>query len=406
MISKPKVLVVSYNIPRPDNSSGELRFVSILEILSEFWDIDFCIASTPSSVFDYSDDVNYYIDYLTKFRINVLPVKKETFDNAITRVNYDGGYFNQYWVAEATLSAFKKARPNAFTIVDSVDVQYARKESQAKIGELSYSEVEDTKKKELSIYNSADIVFAVSKEDFDLLSSVNKIKNVFLISNIVKEYPRVTGARKPIVIFIGYYAWYPNPAAVKWFAAEIWPIIIEAVPEAEFHIIGSKPTAEVNALSRIPGIKVIGFVKETKPYLDMAAVSVAPLRIGGGMKGKVNEAMAHGIPVVATKIGAQGLQAVHGRHMMIADDPNAFAECVIKLLKDEKLQFEMGLSGQLLNSSICSQTVVKLKIEEVVQKCNSLIQEREGFKNKPGIFKSKNGKFRILKKLRNLYSNI
>ena len=373
--SKPKILVISNNIPRPDRSSGELRFVSILEMLLEFWQVDICVA--PSHVeWNTSDELVPYIKKLSEKGIHVLPLKKDAFKKAINEIQYVGGYFNLFWIAEEVMPLFKSTQPGAFTIVDSVDVHYAREETQAKLGEIELSHVLQTKKRELGVYRAADVTIAVSKDDYYLLSDIEGVRNVFLIPNIVSVYPRKPGKRDPKVVFIGSYTWYPNPGAVKWFSSEIWPIVIKAIPHAEFLIIGSDPTKEVLALADIPGIKVVGYVNETKPYLEMAAVSVAPMRVGSGMKGKVNEAMAHGIPVVATKIGAQGFEAVHGKQMMIADDADKFADCVIKLLQDDTLQHDMGKAGQDLNSAICSHDSVKVKIEELFGICNRLTPQK------------------------------
>ncbi|MFZ4414006.1 MAG: glycoside hydrolase family 99-like domain-containing protein, partial [Bacteroidales bacterium] len=368
---KPKILVVSYNIPRPDRSSGELRFVSILEMLSEFWQIDFCVLSSQVE-WNNTVELKQYRDKLSEIGINVLPVKKNTFIKTLKKNHYSGGYFNLYWVAEETMSYFKLVQPHAFTIVDSVDVHYAREESQAKLGEIEFSQVMQTKERELGVYKAADVTIAVSKDDLHLLTEIEGVKNVFLIPNIVKVYQRKSGKRDPNIVFIGSYTWYPNPEAVKWFVSSIWPKVIGSVTKAEFLIIGSDPTEEIKELEKLPGIKVIGYVAETKPYFETAALSVAPMRVGGGMKGKVNEALAHGIPVVATKIGAQGFEAIHGKHMMITDDIDEFADCVIKLLKDDKLQHDIGIAGQELNSAICSHEAVKLKIIDVVNFCNHL----------------------------------
>ncbi|MEI8047715.1 MAG: glycosyltransferase [Bacteroidota bacterium] len=372
MESKPKILVVSYNVPRPDRSSGELRFVSILELLTKYWQIDFCVA--PSHIeWNTSDELIPYINKLSEIGIKVLPLKKDAFKKAIKKASYVGGYFNLFWIAEEVMPIFKLLQPNAITIVDSVDVHYAREETQAKLGQIEESKALQTKKREIGIYKQADITIAVSKDDYHLLSNIETVGNVSLIPNIVRVYPRNPGKRDPKVVFIGSYTWYPNPDAVIWFVESIWPIVLESKPNAKFLIIGSDPTDDIKRLGTIKGVKVIGYVPDTKPYFETAALSVAPMRVGGGMKGKVNEAMAHGIPVVATRIGAQGFEAEHGKQIMIADDVQGFADCVIKLLHDDLLQHEMGIAGQELNTAICSQSAVKIKIEELVEECNRLM---------------------------------
>jgi glycosyltransferase involved in cell wall biosynthesis len=89
------------------------------------------------------------------------------------------------------------------------------------------------------------------------------------------------------------------------------------------------PTPEIMAMGDLPGVEVLGFVPDTRPFLDEASVSVAPLRFGGGMKGKVTEALAYGLPVVSTSVGAQGLQAQNGIDMVITDNADEFARAIL-----------------------------------------------------------------------------
>ena len=121
------------------------------------------------------------------------------------------------------------------------------------------------------------------------------------------------------------------------------------------------------------GVEYLGHVPDTTPYLDAAAVSVAPLRYGGGMKGKVNEALAHGVPVVTTSIGAQGFDAADGREMFIADEPLTFANAVVRLLGDRPLQEKIGAAGQALNARYCSPEVVETLIGEMMERCAGLL---------------------------------
>ncbi|MEI7526236.1 MAG: glycosyltransferase [Mariniphaga sp.] len=367
MTNRQRILVVSNNIPRPDKSSGELRFVSILELLLEHWDLDFCVANSHIH-WNNTEQQIPYIEKLENKGIRVVRPTREAFSNAVRENHYAGGYFNLYWIAEEMMPLFKMAQPGAFTIVDSVDVHFAREETQVKFGTMEMSQVLQTKHRELSVYKSADLTIAVSKDDFNLLTLKEGLQNVFIIPNVVKEYQRIRKKRDPVVVFVGCYAWYPNPEAVKWFAEMIWPIIFNAVPTAEFLVIGSDPTPEILALDKVPGIRVLGYVPETKPFLEKAAVSVAPMLVGGGMKGKVNEAMAHGVPVVATSIGAQGFDIINGKHMMVTDNPTKFAEYVISLLENENLQWEIGIAGQKFNSNICSQSAIKEKVKMLVDR--------------------------------------
>jgi len=122
------------------------------------------------------------------------------------------------------------------------------------------------------------------------------------------------------------------PNAVRWFAAEILPLVRVAVPDARFCIVGNHPTPAVRALGELPGVTVTGWVPDIRPYLAHAAVAVAPMRIARGIQNKVLEAMAMGKPVVVTSGALEGVEAVPGCHVLLADDPRAFAQGCLRLL--------------------------------------------------------------------------
>lgn len=146
--------------------------------------------------------------------------------------------------------------------------------------------------------------------------------------------------------FVGVLDYFPNVDAVVWFCREIFPTVRARVPEATFTICGSRPTAAVRDLGRMPGVVVTGAVPDIRPYLRGAAVSVVPLRIARGIQNKLLEAMAMGLPVVTTSAAFKGVEAVRDRDLLVADEPAAFAESVVRLLRDERLRREMGRSAR------------------------------------------------------------
>ena len=360
-----KIIVFTYNIPRYDRSSGERRFVALLELLAENNLVDLCVSRFYVEYLQ--DDYQKYIPELIAKGINVLPIRKGIVTEVLQQRKYDIGFFEFYWIAEENIFHFWKFQPGAITVVDSVDVHFAREESQAKLGQISWEKVNDTRKRELGIYRNADITLAVSEEDISLLKDKYHIKNVLFVPNIVPSVPRKPGVREPVALFIGSFLWPPNADAMIWFTHEIWPKIYRQNSKAKFQIIGSSPSPEMLALSEIPGIEVLGFVPETTPYLKNAAVSVAPLRYGGGMKGKVNEALSHGLPVVATSIGSQGFHAENGKEMIITDDPDQFAVEIIGLFEDYQKQELIGMAGQQLNASLCSPEVVRDLLKKMIE---------------------------------------
>ncbi len=144
--------------------------------------------------------------------------------------------------------------------------------------------------------------------------------------------PYPTGARG--IVFTGAMDYWPNVDAVSWFAERIFPAVREAVPSAQFTVVGSRPSEAVRALARQPGVVVTGGVPDVRPYLAHAACAVAPLRIARGVQNKVLEAMAMARTVVATPQAAEGIRAEAGRDYQLARDEAGFAAAVIAALRE------------------------------------------------------------------------
>lgn len=147
-----------------------------------------------------------------------------------------------------------------------------------------------------------------------------------------RDYPNPYGAGERVLVFTGAMDYWPNIDAVQWFAAEIFPQLRERDPSLQFTIVGSRPTAAVQALASQPGVRVTGTVPDVRPYIHHAEISVAPLRIARGIQNKVLEAMAMGRPVVVSPQALEGIEAAPGEELVLADGAAAFAAAVSELL--------------------------------------------------------------------------
>ena len=148
------------------------------------------------------------------------------------------------------------------------------------------------------------------------------------------------------LIYIGSMDWYPNEDAVGFFADEVLPRIQERVPDVRFSIVGGNPSARVQKLAERKGVVVTGRVPEIKPYFAEATVFVVPLRIGSGTRLKILEALAMGKAIVSTSVGAEGLDLKDSAEIFIADEPEAFADAVTRLLTDASLRRRIGENGR------------------------------------------------------------
>jgi glycosyltransferase involved in cell wall biosynthesis len=156
-----------------------------------------------------------------------------------------------------------------------------------------------------------------------------------------KSDPDLPDASAPLITFVGAMDWEPNVDGVEYFCSEVWPSIKAEVPQARFRIVGRNPDRRVQkwaSNSINDSIEVTGRVPSIVEHLHQSAVVIVPLRIGGGTRLKIYEAMATAKAVVSTTVGAEGLDVHHGRDIILADDSRSFAQAVIMLLRDPELR--------------------------------------------------------------------
>ena len=192
-----------------------------------------------------------------------------------------------------------------------------------------------------------DCVVAVSREDKEQMERDYKVNNVYDVpTGVDTVFFRPSGnvERKPHnLVFTGSMDWLPNEDAIRYFTEQIMPRIKQSVPGVTLTVVGRDPYPGLVELSkRDPSVIVTGRVDDVRPYMEEAAVYVVPLRIGGGTRLKIYEAMAMEKPIVSTSIGAEGLPVTNGMEILLADTPESFADDVVKLLKDRTLADDIG----------------------------------------------------------------
>ena len=208
------------------------------------------------------------------------------------------------------------------------------------------------RREELGIYREADGVYLCSAEDEQrLLDQIPEARTVVIPNAADVDYyqPRPTDPPPDgrTVVYFGLLSTVPNIDAVIHFVQDIWPRIAKANPEARCKIIGGRPPPSLLALAG-PRVELTGFVPDLRPHLAAAAAVVVPLRLGGGTRLKIVEAMAMGKAIVSTTLGAEGIETVPGRDILIEDQPVAFADAVNRLLSEPSLAVHIGQSARRL----------------------------------------------------------
>lgn len=358
------ILFAANAVPRRDKDSAERRMMAILEILAK--DHDVTIFSTePEEHFERKTIVR---NALAEIGIHRVVAPKTEAIWLLAQNRYDL-LFCEYWhVGEFLIPLFRRANPRAHVVVDAVDLEFVRELAGAEVGVGTRDTALQIKQRELNVYKTADLVVNITREDDEIFRSEVPSIPTTILPNIVTIRERPAAVRSKKVFFVGNLQHRPNVDGILWFCRLVWPLIIEKQPEARLEIAGRNPPESLREFEATPSIKLLGYVPRTEPHLDESAVVIAPLRFGGGMKGKVSEAIASAAPVVTTRFGAQGFNAVDGVHMRIADDPSDMAAAVIDLLANPDKAEKMGREGQAQLGAICSPASAERAIQEILQK--------------------------------------
>jgi sugar transferase (PEP-CTERM/EpsH1 system associated) len=194
---------------------------------------------------------------------------------------------------------------------------------------------------EQMVCSRSDAVVAVSEPDRSALVELVPDRLVDVVPNGIDldEYPYPPPVQpipsSPTLVFTGKMDYRPNVDAILWFAQQVLPRIHEPRPDVRLQVVGMNPHRRLERLAGQTGIEITGAVEDVQPYIYGAAVYVVPLRVGGGTRFKVLEALASGKPMVSTALGIEGLNLQDGRELLIADEPETFADAVLLLLEDQ-----------------------------------------------------------------------
>jgi len=262
---------------------------------------------------------------------------------------FDVVMLSRHYVAARHIDTVRRYAPHARVVFDTVDLHFLREERLAALdgGGVATISVGAKRAEELALIGKADVTVVVSEAERQVLHSLSPVSRVVLVSNVHTLSAAVApfGPRQGLV-FIGGFRHPPNVDAMLWYARDVLPHIRRSLPGVTTYVIGGDVPATVKALAADDFV-LLGHVADIAPYFAGCRVSIAPLRYGAGVKGKVNLAMSHGLPVVATSVAIEGMHLTDGDDVLVADDPRAFAEAVLRVYDDESLWQRLSTGGRL-----------------------------------------------------------
>ena len=341
--ARGRVLIVDAYSPMPDHDAGSVRMLNVMRLLKSS---GYAVHFLP----DNRAHNGRYTEDLQALGVEALYHPFVSDPIAWLRMRgaeLDAIILSRHYVAINYIGLARLYAPQARLIFDTVDLHYLREQRAAQLersAEMA-QQAARTRAQELKLMRECDVSLVVSPVERELLARELPQARIEILSTVNEIYGcrREFAARRDLV-FIGGFQHPPNTDAVLWFVQEVFPRVREQAPTMQFHVIGSKAPKQILELAH-DGVIIHGFVEDIAPFMDGCRLSVAPVRYGAGVKGKINTAMAYGLPVVATTPAVEGMFLRPGEDVLVADTAEAFARAVLLAYGDAALWTKLSDNG-------------------------------------------------------------
>jgi len=360
---RKNILVIDHYIPSPDRDSGSLRMFQILKLLRQ---LGHRITFVPDNLMDVRHDG----DELRRRGIKVVrhPYVKKVRDYLVSHGSeFDVVILSRCDFAHKHIADVRLHAPQSRIIFDTVDLHSLRahREAQITINPQTREKARQIEELEYDLIRRADETWVTSSVEKKLLEERWPEKSIQLVSNIVD----IPGSRTPFelrrdFLFIGGFQHTPNTDAVLFFLKEVYPTVKERLRDAKFYVIGDKAPPEVVALAG-ENVVITGLQQDVSQFFEKVRLSIAPLRFGAGVKGKINQSMAWGVPVVATSVGVEGMELISGEDVLVADEPEEFARALLTLYESPELWNRLSQNGIEKTRSLYSVQVARERLEDL-----------------------------------------
>ena len=368
---REQVLIVDHRMPMWDRDAGSLR---MLEIMRSLLRLGYGVNFLP----DNFTPIEPYTAELQQLGVEVIygqvDIRAELADmgTLLTAVIMSRPHTASRW-----LDTIRELAPSALAIYDTVDLHWMRETRRVALdavgrpgqnGSISAQGAKATalRELELAMVRASDVTVTVTEEERGhVLAEVPgaRVTIVPTIHEIASDVPPCDG--RSGVLFVGGFEHPPNVDAATYLVREVMPLVWAVKADVKVTIVGSHAPREVEALAT-SRVDVRGWVAELEPLLDAARALVAPVRFGAGMKGKVTQGLAAGLPIVTTPVGAEGLDASDGEQMLIAETAEALAERILRVVEDDALWQSLSQQGQELITAKCSREVLDERLRETL----------------------------------------
>lgn len=365
----PLVLVVDHKVPTPDMDAGSVRIRAVIEEMAA---LGCRVVFFPAN----HAMLEPYTGELRRLGVTVLadPGRQRDFLREVG-AELEFALLARPSVAWTVLEDVRENAPRCTVAYDTVDLHFLRLERQAVLAESAGKTAEAaglrrkgeaSRESELGLVRACDLTLVVSSVERELLGKLvpeAKVEVLSLVQDV--DWTPASPVGRSGLIFVGGYDHLPNRDAAQWLAEEIMPLVWAERPETVLHLVGSNPPKEVLDLAA-DGIEVHGFVQDLSMLYAKARVAVAPLRYGAGVKGKIAESTALGVPTVLTSIGLEGTGFAPGEDVLVGDTAAEIATSVIELLDDDEKWLRLSDSAKVKVDAVFGRDVARRFLQETL----------------------------------------
>ena len=341
--STRRALIIDATTPAPDQDSGSVRMVNFMRVLID-------LGTQVSFMAENRAFIERDTRALQQLGVEVLYHPYVSDPVAFFRERgheFDVILLSRHYIATNYIALVREYAPQARLLFDTVDLHYLREQREADLADRDELRrtAAATRVQELNVMRDSDVTLVVSPVEQELLRVDAPDVRVEILSNVHEVF----GCRKAFrerhdLVFVGGFQHPPNIDAVDWFVKSVFPLVRSALPGVRFHVIGSKIVDQVLALAA-DDVIIHGYVEDIAPFMDDCRISVAPLRYGAGVKGKVNMAMSYGLPVAGTPIAVEGMHVHIGEDVLVAERADDLAAEIVRLYSDEALWNRLSANG-------------------------------------------------------------
>jgi glycosyltransferase involved in cell wall biosynthesis len=372
-----KLLFITPELPYPPHSGGKVKSLMLLHALAERYDVTLacplkgedasyleefhsrspCVYHLHAPLDVPRSARNLAASYLKNWPLNV---QRTVHPRLSAQISELAGHFDVVMMDHYEVFPYLPHTYEGLVVYHAHNAYYQLWERYASLpGNLAlraaaWAEARRVRRYEASVAKRADLVFAAPNDADELVASgveAGSIRHTYHLGDDSQlDLPELSLEKtKKKLMYVGYLGWEPNVQGLLWFVNAVWPILVRKHPDLVFEIAGKGADQRLrDAAAHHPGIRLRGFVEDLEQIYCDSRVSVAPLLFGSGMKVKVLDALSRGMPTVTTSVGAEGIKAEHGRHLMISDSPESMAADIFALLDDRILWNKLRVESRSL----------------------------------------------------------